>query len=61
MEDGIYTLKEVSEGLGWAEWAIKDAIRTAFPSPVLHRDQQPYDVVRLKNGMFQVKYNIDKL
>ena len=57
MEDGIYTLKELSDGLGWAEWAIKDAIRIAHPSPMLRRDQQPYDVTRLKNGMFQVKYN----
>ena len=61
MEDGTYTLEELSEGRGWAEWAIKDAIRTAFPSRMLHSDQQPYDVLRLKDGTFQVKYNPNKL
>ena len=61
MEDGTYTLEELSEGLGWSKSAIKDAIRTAFPSPMLYRDQQPYDVLRLKDGTFQVKYNPNKL
>jgi hypothetical protein len=57
MEDGIYTLEELSEGLGWAEWAIKDAIRTAFPNPKFRRDDCFYEVTRMKDGMFQVKYN----
>jgi hypothetical protein len=60
MEDGVYTLKELSEGLGWAKWAIKDAVRTAWPNPTIHRDNQPYDVTRLKDGKFQVTYNPKK-
>ena len=60
MEDGVYTLEELSAGLGWAEWAIKDAVRLAHPNPMLHRDNQPYDVIRLKDGKFQVTYNPNK-
>ena len=57
MEDGTYTLEELSAGLGWSKGAIKNAIRLAHPNPMLHRDNQLYDVIRLKNGMFKVKYN----
>jgi len=56
MENGIYTLQELSDGLGWAQWAIKDAIRLAFPKPTFCRSSCPYKVTRLKDGMFQVTY-----
>lgn len=56
MENGIYTLQELSDGLGWAQWAIKDAIRSAFPNPTFRRSDCLYEVTRLKDGMFQVTY-----
>ncbi len=56
MEDGMYTLKELSEGLGWAEWAIKDAIRSAFPNRTFRREDCNYEVVSMTDGMFQVTY-----
>ena len=56
MENGKYPLKEISEGLGWAEWAIKDAIRVAFPNPTFRRTDCPYQVTRIKGGIFEVTY-----
>jgi hypothetical protein len=56
MENGEYTMQEVSDGLGWAQWAIKDAIRAAFPNPTFRRTDCPYEVTRVGGGMFQVTY-----
>jgi hypothetical protein len=56
MEDGTYTLKELSDGLGFAEWYIKDTIRAAFPNPTLRFTDCLYQVTRTKNKMFQVTY-----
>tara|TARA_R110002020_G_scaffold120508_7_gene274687 strand:+ start:426 stop:605 length:180 start_codon:yes stop_codon:yes gene_type:complete len=56
MENGKYTLKELSAELGWAEREIQSAIRNAFPNPTFRRTDCLYEVTRIKDGMFDVTY-----